>query len=906
MTAKSNQEVVNEVLYLYELSLSVGQSLDLNQNSKGFAEALTRKYNLNAIGVWISSDQLNDRKDSSGYTQICSIPPAHIKLDQDNLLQKLLADENYMVQTCDQKLSEHIDGTTDHKGDVAILFKLKQLGYMALITPGSTEQQAHLIAKQLKSVVAKFSTSLEGCIAHHNLQYELLQKSEKDQQLKSISKFPQENPNAVFRISTFGRVLFANDPAQKILDEMKVQVGEKIPGKLMRFVRSMLLNRKDQEFELFSAGKFYDFKLIFVSDGPYINIYGRDVTKKKLAEAALASNMQSTKLILNNALEAVINMNDEGYIIYWNKQAETCFGYTEEEALGEKLSELIIPQELRNAHEQGMKHYLKTGEGPVLSKRIEIEGLRKNGERFPVELTVIPVSTSNGEYFSSFIRDITKEREAKEALEKSEARYRDLIDNASDMIYRADPSGFCTFVNPVAARIIGLPEEKLVGLHFTQLVHADYREKVATFYRDQMLDGDDTSYLEFPVNNAHNETLWVGQNVQIIRDEDRVVGFTAVARDITVRKQLLSQIQRSEEKYRGIIENISLGLVETHIDHKVKHVNESFCKMTGYDKEELLDQVIYHRLMNTAASTQFAEDRKSLEQTKHTINEVQLQRKDGSSFWCLISTAPMYSGQGEYIGAISLNLDISDRKNAEEEIRKALEKEKELGELKSRFVSMTSHEFRTPLTTIRTNVELLQFHLEQMDAADRGKLDKNFTRIESEIKRLTDLMNDVLTIGRIESGKIKFQPVQTDLVEFCQNIINQSFSEQKDGRKLNFEVQGDPCSVLIDPQLFAHVVSNLISNAFKYSRERPAPELRLIFEPSYTHLQVKDRGIGIPEQEIASLFDSFYRAENVDNIQGTGLGLSIVKQFVEMHGASISVDSAENQGSVFTVELPKK
>ncbi len=907
MTAKSKGQVVNEVLYLYELSLAVGQSLDLKKNCKTFAETLLKKYSLNAVGVWVRNARLNSSNDSNRLAAICNLPPSNRPLDHEDILDELLADQTFTVQVCDQRFEGFFAQSTSCNGGSLVIFKLDEIGYLLMVSLQITAEEAELMAKQLKSVMAKFSTSLEGSLAYQHLQYELQQKTQKDQQLKSISKFPQENPNAVFRISPFGRVLFANGPAQRILDEMNVNAGEKIPAKLIRFVHSVLKEQQDLDFELFSAGKFYDFNLVYIQDGPYINIYGRDVTKKKMAEAALESNVQSTKLILNNALEAVVNMSAEGYIIYWNKQAEICFGYTEEEALGERLSDLIIPHELREAHEKGMSHYLKSGEGPVLNKRIEIEALRKNGERFPVELTVIPVNAAKGEYFSSFIRDITEEKNAKIALEQSESRYRDLIDSASDMIYRADPGGFCTFVNPVAARIIGLKEEELMGLHFSQLVREDYRAKVGAFYLDQMQENLETSYLEFPVNNARGETLWVGQNVQMLRDEeDQILGFTAVARDITMRKQLLSQIQRSEEKYRGIIENISLGLVETHVDHRVKHVNESFCKMIGYSQEEMLDEVIYLKLMEPEAAEKFAEVRKTLNEIKHTISEVKLRRKDGSTFWCLISSAPMYSREGDYIGAISLNLDISDRKNAEEEIRKALEKEKELGELKSRFVSMTSHEFRTPLTTIRTNVELLQFHLEQMDEQLKGKLDKNFVRIDSEIQRLTDLMNDVLTIGRIESGNIKFEPVKTNLVEFCENLINQSFNNEEDGRKLIFEVDGPPYPVLIDPKLFAHVISNLISNAFKYSQERPAPHLHITFESNQTIVKIQDRGIGIPEKEIASLFDSFYRAENVANIQGTGLGLSIVKQFVEMHGATIAVESTIEEGSVFSIELPRE
>lgn len=246
---------------------------------------------------------------------------------------------------------------------------------------------------------------------------------------------------------------------------------------------------------------------------------------------------------------------------------------------------------------------------------------------------------------------------------------------------------------------------------------------------------------------------------------------------------------------------------------------------------------------------------------------------------------------------------INIRKKAEEDLRRALEKEKELTELKSRLVSMTSHEFRTPLTTIQANAELLSIKLGNVIGDHKDKLDKHLGRITSEISKLTRLMDDILLMGRFESGKITFQPQAMDLVNFLRDII-QVKSNWNDEREVRLEVKGQVRSFSGDAALLTHVFTNLISNALKYSKDAAAPEMSLIFEPDGVRVELRDFGIGIPEEEKGKLFQTFYRASNASGIQGTGMGLVVVKQFVEIHGGSINIESKENSGTTVTISFP--
>lgn len=376
--------------------------------------------------------------------------------------------------------------------------------------------------------------------------------------------------------------------------------------------------------------------------------------QKTLAELALKESETKLRSVIDSAMDAVITIDEFGCITEWNVQAEQLFGFSHQEALGETLADLIVPEDYREAHKKGMSHFLKTGEGPVLNQRIEIVGLHKSKEIFPIELSIVPVLTDDQYFFSAFIRD------------------------------------------------------------------------------------------------------------------------------------------------------------------------------------------------------------------------------------------------------------IRERKKVEEEMQMALEKEKELREMKSRFVSMTSHEFRTPLTTIKSNVELLQFQLNKTELSDNAKVNRNFERINSEIDRLNGLMNDILMIGRLESGKIPFKPIKTDLLAFCTDLLEQYQSGLTNGQQIGLTVSGKPVKTKMDINIYEHILGNLISNALKYSAEALPPEVHLNFDhtPMHVEISVKDFGIGISEKDQKSLFESFFRAENVGNIQGSGLGLTIVKQFLDMHHATISVESELKKGSCFSILQP--
>ena len=250
----------------------------------------------------------------------------------------------------------------------------------------------------------------------------------------------------------------------------------------------------------------------------------------------------------------------------------------------------------------------------------------------------------------------------------------------------------------------------------------------------------------------------------------------------------------------------------------------------------------------------------------------------------------------------NLQEQIIERKKAEEETRKALEKEKELNELKSRFVSMASHEFRTPLSTILSSASLISKYTAPNT---EDKRQNHIDKIKLAIGNLTNILNDFLSLAKLEEGKTELVKVDVDLKQIAEEVIEEFATIKKGQQKIIYESSSSGL-VKSDPKILKNIFINLISNAIKYSKEDSITTIGILEKKEEVVVNVVDQGIGIPASEQQHLFERFFRAKNATNIQGTGLGLNIVKKYVEMLEGSITFESRENDGTTFTVRLPKQ
>lgn len=255
-----------------------------------------------------------------------------------------------------------------------------------------------------------------------------------------------------------------------------------------------------------------------------------------------------------------------------------------------------------------------------------------------------------------------------------------------------------------------------------------------------------------------------------------------------------------------------------------------------------------------------------------------------------------------------LEKEVLVRKKAEEALReneaeiiKALEKEKELNQLKSRFVSMASHEFRTPLSTILSSADLIEAYTK---AEQNAKRLKHTTRIKSSVSNLTGILNDFLSLSKLEEGIISVEKTEFDLNAFCESVLEELQGALKPNQKILHNTMEEKYTVKLDKKLLRNILFNLFSNASKYSADGKSIHCTTIVEDNHLKITVRDEGIGIPKEDQIHLFSRFFRAHNVENIQGTGLGLNIVKRYVDLLNGTISFESEEGKGTTFFIEIP--
>lgn len=411
----------------------------------------------------------------------------------------------------------------------------------------------------------------------------------------------------------------------------------------------------------------------------------------------------------------------------------------------------------------------------------------------------------------------------------------------------------------------------------------------------------DRIHLDFQLDpSIRPGTWWFSLIAEFKRDANSGLPYLAgTIQDITDRKEFEAQIDR----LALVARLTSNGVIITDASKIITWVNEGMEKITGYRLEEMIGHSpkMFQSTNTSDGVRQLIRDH--LDRMQPIRVELENVTKAGNPYWIELHIEPIPGPYGKIVGFLAIQVDITERKRYEENLRHALARETELNLMKSRFISMTSHEFRTPLTSIQSSAELLEMLLAGQAGITAQRSDRYLSRIKSEVSRMTLLMDDILLLGRVEAGRVMFRVVETDL----QALMNEVFQDRRllfnDDRCVMVEHLGAPRRVRIDPVLFSHILNNLGSNALKYSMGSPPPVATVVWLETGFSLSICDNGIGIPEAEIPNLFQSFYRASNVSNIQGTGLGLVIVKQFTDLHHGRIHVKSSENSGTCVTLEF---
>ena len=400
------------------------------------------------------------------------------------------------------------------------------------------------------------------------------------------------------------------------------------------------------------------------------------------------------------------------------------------------------------------------------------------------------------------------------------------------------------------------------------------------------------------------ESVRLGAQDYIVKGQITTQLLVRTIRYAIERSQTFQMLRESERRFRAIFDS-SFQLTKLLTPEGiVLEVNETALQFTGMRSEDVVGSPIWKQPI-------WEQSPKAKEQLKAGIvkagmgeffrSEIDFLGKNDQTITVDFSLKPVKNETGQVLLLIAEARDITDRKRAEAEILKALAREKELSELRAKFVTMVSHEFRTPLTTIQFSAGLLQDYSSEWS---EDKKSTHFVRIQLAIKRMTELLEDILVIGKIEANTLQFQPVSLNLEKFCRQLVEEQQLNDSNQHPIAFKNEGSNCNAQMDEKLLRQILGNVLSNAIKYSPIGSAVSLHLKCQNQEAIFQVEDRGIGIPQADLERILETFYRATNVGTISGTGLGLAIVKRAVELHGGKLAIDSQEGSGTIFTITLP--
>lgn len=369
------------------------------------------------------------------------------------------------------------------------------------------------------------------------------------------------------------------------------------------------------------------------------------------------------------------------------------------------------------------------------------------------------------------------------------------------------------------------------------------------------------------------------------------------------RKRTERVLAESEQRFDELVKQIR--------EYSIIRLDPTGIVLTWNKGGEQIEGYVDQEIVGRHFSVFYAEEEKLREEPAMNLQQAsemgrlettgRRQRKDGSIFHAHVVLSAIRNSAGRLTGFIKITQNIDAEVERQKETAEALTRERELNQMKSGFVALASHEFKTPLSVILSSANLIEKY---SDPAMADKRTRHFRRIRANVSNLKNLLNDFLSLEKLEQGTIRNNPAAADLCRICAELVQDMEDALKEQQRIEFSIVGEARPVWIDENLLRNILINLLSNAVKYSPELSVIRLTLEFDDGAVRVLVADEGIGIPADEQVHLFERFFRATNTAGISGTGLGLSIVKKYLDLMKGSIGVESSNGRGATFTVTLP--
>jgi PAS domain S-box-containing protein len=762
----------------------------------------------------------------------------------------------------------------------------------------------------------------------HLWKYEDVTREKENQQaLQRLSLVASANENGVAFSDDTGTILWANEGFTKLTG---YSYEEMIGQNAIHLGIGPLSNRDTigEMADLFLAGKNFTLEVIHYRKDQtwfWARITGQsirywrenvseyfaiveDITQEKEKEEQL----RVLSLIAEENLNSVIIMDAMGTITWVNKSFVNITGYTHDEAKGKIPGDFLYGEATNPDTVQYIRKAISEGE----SFNCELLIYTKSGAKAWLRLQGQALRNEQGELtgFFSLEEDITNDIENKRKIKEYESRFRKAFEKIGDNVWEHDFSTDVTYFSNTKSHLLGYEINEFTGNKklWWDRTHADdkiiLQENNAKYLRGEI----DHHILEYRVLHRDGSIRWVMDRGVVIEKDaaDLPLKVIGTHTDITERKQAEELLQTKEEKYRSIIANMNLGLMEVDTDENILFSNQSFCDMSGYDYDELIGK----RASNIFSKGENIELMESKNEARKKSGadayEIAVKDKRGQLRWWLMSGATRYNESGELVGSIGIYLDITDQKQLEIDLIAAREQAEESTRSKEVFLANMSHEIRTPMNAILGMAQ--QLAKTKLDSKQLFYLDT----INSASENLLVIINDILDLSKIEAGKLNLENIGFEpkavISRAMQVLIHKA--EEKGLSITNSKFDTGLSAVLLgDPYRLNQVLLNLISNAIKFTEKggvdlscsvvNDTPLTQTIF------VEVKDSGIGMDEHFVKNLFEKFSQEDLSVTRQygGTGLGMSICKDLIELMGGEIMVQSTKGVGTTisFVVELAK-
>ncbi len=668
-----------------------------------------------------------------------------------------------------------------------------------------------------------------------------------------------------------------------------------------------------------------------------------DISVRKHVEQELRYSEARKAAILETALDCIVTIDARETVIEWNPASEKTFGFSRAEAMGKPLHELIVPTELSAAHSAGMKHFLETGEGPVLGKRLELPAMRKDGARITVELAIVPIPGTSPPLFTGHLRDISERRSAEERLRLLES----VAVNANDaiLITEAEPVDLpgprIIYANKSFLEMSGYTMEEILG-QTPRILQGEGTLDESRAKIRRALKGWKPIVIEMLNYKKCGTPFWVELSITPIANEKGwYTHWVSIQRDISERREILDALRESESRYGRIAANVPGMVYQFSLNPTgafgFPYVSEGSRDIFGLEPADLMSnpsKVLDHVHFEDEAS--FLESVDTSAQTLMAWEwEGRINVAGHGLKWIRGTSRPKREASGEVVWD-GILIDITGRKAQEELLQEAKDeaetarREAERANLaKSEFLGRMSHELRTPLNAILGFGQLLEMApLNEEDGESTGQILKAG-------RHLLQLINEVLDIARIESGQLSLSPEAVCAREVLLETLDlvRPLATRRGITLRDEAIRGGDTFVWADRQRLKQVLLNLLSNAIKYNRENgevtltcelvaaatsadssgtaPVPRLKGWNREAQSGLGririgVRDEGAGIAEALRPRLFTAFDRlgAEN-SSVEGTGVGLALSLRLAQAMQGTLDFESQVGQGSLFWIELPR-